>query len=227
MIKGIREIEIAMGDGSSSDRKFSQGEMINRENLGKSLVAAHSLKKGAILQASDIKVLSPGQGLSPQYFESLIEAIERTSDSNTQHDSVTAYKNTIEYKRKKDWSTSTAVYSDENKAILLYRNIVASQPKIKLIVKDDSGGVLYTTCFDDVRFSGRYFGGDTSKGSIDPYGLPYSQFYAMNTPKAYIGMYGGYKSDFSLKLYVGANLEKFKKMHKNEVSIVNAVECRI
>ena len=72
LIKGIREIEIAMGDGSSSDRKFSQGEMINRENLGKSLVAAYSLKKGTILQASDIKVLSPGQGLSPQYFESLI-----------------------------------------------------------------------------------------------------------------------------------------------------------
>lgn len=72
LIKGIREIEIAMGDGSSSDRKFSQGEMINRENLGKSLVAAHPLKKGTILQASDIKVLSPGQGLSPQYFESLI-----------------------------------------------------------------------------------------------------------------------------------------------------------
>ncbi len=72
LIKGIREIEIAMGDGSSSDRKFSQGEMINRENLGKSLVAAHPLKKGTILKAADIKVLSPGQGLSPQYFESLI-----------------------------------------------------------------------------------------------------------------------------------------------------------
>ena len=72
LIKCIREIEIAMGDGSSSNRKFSQGEMINRENLGKSLVAAHPLKKGTILQASDIKVLSPGQGLSPQYFESLI-----------------------------------------------------------------------------------------------------------------------------------------------------------
>lgn len=72
LIKGVREIEIAMGEGSSADRKFSQGEMINRENLGKSLVAAHPLKKGTILQASDIKVLSPGQGLSPQYFESLI-----------------------------------------------------------------------------------------------------------------------------------------------------------
>jgi N-acetylneuraminate synthase len=55
LIKGIREIEIALGDGESSNRKFSQGEMINRENLGKSLVAAHSLKKGAILQPSESK----------------------------------------------------------------------------------------------------------------------------------------------------------------------------
>ncbi len=83
LIKGIREIEIAMGDGSSSDRKFSQGEMINRENLGKSLVAAHPLKKGTILQSTDIKVLSPGQGLSPQYFESLI-GLEIKRDLNSE-----------------------------------------------------------------------------------------------------------------------------------------------
>ncbi len=83
LIKGIREIEIAMGDGSSSDRKFSQGEMINRENLGKSLVAAHPLKKGTILHASDIKVLSPGQGLSPQFFESLI-GLEIKRDLNNE-----------------------------------------------------------------------------------------------------------------------------------------------
>ena len=46
--------------------------MINRENLGKSLVASRKLKKGDVLKSEDIKVLSPGQGLSPQYFESLI-----------------------------------------------------------------------------------------------------------------------------------------------------------
>lgn len=72
LIKGIREIELALGDDNLSDRKFSQGEMINRENLGKSLVAARELKKGTIIKATDIKVLSPGQGLSPQHFESLI-----------------------------------------------------------------------------------------------------------------------------------------------------------
>ena len=72
LIKGIREIELAMGNVQNADRKFSQGEMINRENLGKSLVASRPLKKGTILKASDIKVLSPGQGLSPQFFESLV-----------------------------------------------------------------------------------------------------------------------------------------------------------
>lgn len=83
LIKGIREIELALGDDNSSVRKFSQGEMINRENLGKSLVAAHELKKGTIIKATDIKVLSPGQGLSPQHFESLL-GLEIKRDFNSE-----------------------------------------------------------------------------------------------------------------------------------------------
>jgi N-acetylneuraminate synthase len=70
LVEGIREIEQALGDGK--DRRLSQGEMINRENLGKSLVAARALLKGTILGAQDIKVRSPGQGLSPQRYEQLI-----------------------------------------------------------------------------------------------------------------------------------------------------------
>jgi len=70
LVSGIREIEKALGQGDS--RVLSQGEMINRENLGKSLVAARDLKEGDIVIASDIKILSPGQGLSPQNFESLL-----------------------------------------------------------------------------------------------------------------------------------------------------------
>lgn len=64
MVEGIREIELALGNGEA--RKLSQGEMINRENLGKSLVAARPLKAGTVLRADDIKIRSPGQGLSPQ-----------------------------------------------------------------------------------------------------------------------------------------------------------------
>ena len=58
--------------GSNDKKILSQGEMINRENLGKSLVANGNLKKGTELKYEDIKVRSPGQGLSPQYFEKLI-----------------------------------------------------------------------------------------------------------------------------------------------------------
>lgn len=71
LIEGIREIEQALG-GENSERFFSQGEMINRENLSKSLVVASDLKKGTIIKSSDIKVLSPGQGLSPQNYDALL-----------------------------------------------------------------------------------------------------------------------------------------------------------
>ena len=70
LIEGIREIEQALGDGR--ERQISQGEMINRENLGKSLVAARLLKKGAIIGPPDVQVRSPGQGLSPQHYEQLL-----------------------------------------------------------------------------------------------------------------------------------------------------------
>ncbi|MFM7765934.1 MAG: N-acetylneuraminate synthase family protein, partial [Sphingomonadales bacterium] len=70
LIQGIREIESSLG--SASRRTVSQGEMINRENLGKSLVASRAMKQGEVIGAADVKVLSPGQGLSPLNFEKLL-----------------------------------------------------------------------------------------------------------------------------------------------------------
>ena len=70
LIEGVREIEQALGSGS--ERKLSQGEMINRENLGKSLVSSINLNKGTILKPEHIKILSPGQGLSPLLYDSLL-----------------------------------------------------------------------------------------------------------------------------------------------------------
>tara|TARA_Y100000768_G_C23980855_1_gene685696 strand:+ start:258 stop:2144 length:1887 start_codon:yes stop_codon:yes gene_type:complete len=70
LVEGVREIEQSLG--FSDERKLSQGEMINRENLGKSLVSAINLKKGTILKPQHVKVLSPGQGLSPLLYDSLI-----------------------------------------------------------------------------------------------------------------------------------------------------------
>ena len=71
LIKGIREIEKSLGE-NKIERNFSQGELINRENLAKSLVASKDLKKGKTLNSTDIKTLSPGQGLSPQKLDLLL-----------------------------------------------------------------------------------------------------------------------------------------------------------
>ena len=70
LVAGIREIEEALGDGI--ERSISQGEMINRENLAKSLVASTDLVKGVVIEPQHLKVLSPGQGLSAQNYEKLL-----------------------------------------------------------------------------------------------------------------------------------------------------------
>ncbi len=70
LVQDIREIERAMGD--DGERKLSQGEMINRENLGKSLVASVPLSAGTTILPEHIQVRSPGQGLSPQSYELLL-----------------------------------------------------------------------------------------------------------------------------------------------------------
>jgi N-acetylneuraminate synthase len=46
--------------------------MINRENLAKSLVAAMTLRRGTVIKPAHVKVRSPGQGLSPQSYETLL-----------------------------------------------------------------------------------------------------------------------------------------------------------
>lgn len=70
LVSGIREIESALGNGL--ERVVSQGEMINRENLAKSLVASVNISQGTIIEPHHLSVLSPGQGLSAQNYENLI-----------------------------------------------------------------------------------------------------------------------------------------------------------
>ena len=70
LVDAIREIEESLGSGDK--RVLSQGEMINRENLSKSLVSSMPIKKDTLIESKHIKVCSPGQGLSPQYFDQLI-----------------------------------------------------------------------------------------------------------------------------------------------------------
>ncbi|EIX9320402.1 TPA: TIM barrel protein [Klebsiella pneumoniae] len=70
MVSKIREVEESMGKGG--ERLITQGEMINRENLAKSLIINQELKKGQIITRSMVEIKSPGQGLQPLYIDQLI-----------------------------------------------------------------------------------------------------------------------------------------------------------
>ncbi|TQF32819.1 acetylneuraminic acid synthetase [Bradyrhizobium sp. UNPA324] len=71
LVSGIREVEAARGE-KRAERALSQGELINRENLAKSLVAARDLSTGTVISEADIAVKSPGQGLSPLKMPALL-----------------------------------------------------------------------------------------------------------------------------------------------------------
>lgn len=70
MVQHIRDLEQALGGEES--RKVSQGEMMNREVLGKSVLATRSLKLGEIICEVDLEIRSPGKGLAPYRKKELV-----------------------------------------------------------------------------------------------------------------------------------------------------------
>jgi len=70
MVAGIRQVEEALGSGSS--RSITQGERANRVTLGKSIFAKADIKPGTILEESMIVVRSPGEGLQPNKLRELL-----------------------------------------------------------------------------------------------------------------------------------------------------------
>jgi len=65
LIQSIRDLEVTLG--SNGPRSISQGELINRENLSKSIFASKDIKSGQIISNNMIEIKSPGHGISPQY----------------------------------------------------------------------------------------------------------------------------------------------------------------
>ena len=74
LVEGIRQIGQAMGPaaGWTGEKRLSQGEMINRENLAKSLVAARAIQAGEVIAERDVAIMSPGQGLPPYRLDELV-----------------------------------------------------------------------------------------------------------------------------------------------------------
>jgi sialic acid synthase SpsE/sugar phosphate isomerase/epimerase/CBS domain-containing protein len=70
MVQAIREVEQSMGMGG--ERKLSQGEMMNRSTLAKSLVVTKRLEIGELITDDIVIARSPGQGLQPNRRNELI-----------------------------------------------------------------------------------------------------------------------------------------------------------
>jgi sialic acid synthase SpsE/endonuclease IV len=71
LVDGIRSIEQAL-KWQGPARQVSQGELLNRENLAKSVVAARKIGEHEVFTEAMLTVASPGQGLAPYRLPELI-----------------------------------------------------------------------------------------------------------------------------------------------------------
>jgi sialic acid synthase SpsE/sugar phosphate isomerase/epimerase len=70
MVLAIRNVELAfIGE---ANRYLTQGEMINRQNLAKSITASTSIKKNDIITRDKLAIRSPGHGLQPNHIDQLV-----------------------------------------------------------------------------------------------------------------------------------------------------------
>ena len=70
MVQRIRELEEALG--TATPRGVSTGEMMNRVNLAKSLVAARRIEVGDFIGRDSVDIKSPGRGLQPNALDRLV-----------------------------------------------------------------------------------------------------------------------------------------------------------
>lgn len=72
MVEGIRQVEQALGSG---ERRITRVEIMNREALAKSVVAARSIRRGERISKDLLTVRSPAKGLSPQRLVELVGTV--------------------------------------------------------------------------------------------------------------------------------------------------------
>ncbi len=71
MVRQIRNLEEGLGS-DEAPREITQGELLNRESLAKSLVANTAIKQGTTIARSMISIKSPGQGIQPNRVDELV-----------------------------------------------------------------------------------------------------------------------------------------------------------
>lgn len=81
MVRDIRQVASALGTGK--EKFISRGEILNREVLGKCLVATHQIVPGETITREMIAVRGPALGISPQNYTRLLG---RTADRVIEQD---------------------------------------------------------------------------------------------------------------------------------------------
>ena len=72
MVKAIRDIEVALGDGI---KKPSQSEISNINIARKSIVAKKNIKKGEVFTKNNLTVKRPGNGISPMRWDEIVGTV--------------------------------------------------------------------------------------------------------------------------------------------------------
>lgn len=75
MVEAVRQTESALGTGGA--RRLTQGEMMNRESLGKSLFVTCDLNAGDVIEDAMLEVRSPGRGLAPNRKRFIVGTVAR------------------------------------------------------------------------------------------------------------------------------------------------------
>lgn len=78
MVEGIRNIELAMGDGI---KRPSPSEIVNRKATRKSILAAKTIHAGEFFTQENLYVKRPGNGISPMFWNQII-GIKASRDYN-------------------------------------------------------------------------------------------------------------------------------------------------
>lgn len=75
MCEAVEQVNTSLG--TNQPRNLSQGEMINREVLGKSIVAACDIEEGERITEDKVCIRSPGKGLPPSRISDLLGRVTR------------------------------------------------------------------------------------------------------------------------------------------------------
>lgn len=74
LVEGIRQVEKAIGDGK---KKLTRIELMNREILGKSIVAKIFIADGTKITREMLTIRSPAKGLSPQRIDDVVGIVSQ------------------------------------------------------------------------------------------------------------------------------------------------------